>query len=184
MTRDEAIIEVTRQHAMNIVQARSGWGAAGDLQHLNPSRIIADAERLMATGSLPPRPTVSDWRDDARQPMQVIMSTADTIKVCVERGIGGPELDDSVALLERNVERLDRALAVLDAAYPLIGRRDANEYVGKLDPFDADDLTRLATQIRDQCRHAAICAPAHGERPDEAIDRINVNDFVRAMWDE
>lgn len=173
--RDRALIAVTREHAKNIVQARSGWGAAGDLDHLNEARIIADAERKMRDGTLPKRERVSDWRDDARQPMQVIMMTASTIKETVERGMTGPDLAESVALLERNIDRLDRALAVLDAAFPEIG--DA--------PLDSDDLKRLAVAVRDQCRHAAICAPVHVERPEDVIDRINLDQIIKqAVGDE
>lgn len=164
--RDRALVAVTREHAKNIVQARSGWKAARDLDLLSEQRIVADAERMMADGTAPTRPHVSDWRDDARQAMQVITLSVDTIRVRIEHG---ESVKEDVDLVVRAIERLDQAMGLIDAAFPqLEAAADLNS-----------TLQRVAVGVRDRCRRAAVSAPAQGERPEHVIDQLDLGEIVR-----
>jgi len=43
-------------------------------------------------------------------------------------------------------------------------------------------MEKLASEVRDQCRHAAVCAPVHHKTPEELVENVDIDSFVdRAM---
>jgi len=96
--------------------------------------------------------SVPDWHDDARQAMQALMSSAETIKVYAERGISGPDMSESVSTLTRNVERLDKAFTGLRER---LGAFAAIAYVvGKAEPRDVFEEVKLVVSEHDAMRSA------------------------------
>jgi len=171
-TFEDVLVDVVRERAKNIVQARNGWGAAADLDHLDGGRAIADAKRMMETGERPAKRGVADWRDDLRQAMQAIASSVETIRKALT--LDPPDqstINDCVALATRNIDRLDASLAIIDVAYPLLQ--------AGID-FD-EDIQRVAEEVREQCRYAAVGAPLHNERAEDAIERVDLPSIIRRV---
>lgn len=169
---EDVLVDVVRERAKNIVQARNGWGAAADLDHLDGARAIAEAKRMMETGERPAKRGVADWRDGLRQAMQVITSSAENVRKALATSPPAHDIvNDSVAALVRNIDRLDRSLAIVDAAYPTLQ--------AAID-FD-DDIQRLAEEVREQCRVAAVVAPLHNERAEDVVGRVDLAPIIKRV---
>lgn len=170
---EEVLADLIRERAKNIVQARSGWGAARDLDMLDVRALVAEAHKLCERGERPPKRVVADWRADMREPLQVIVSSVENICVALDKDPSGQKfrdmIVDSANAVTRNVERLDAAVAVLDAAFPKIEQA-----------IDFDDqIRRVASEVRESCRCAAVAAPLHREAPEDMVAKVNIDSVIK-----
>lgn len=172
-TFEEVLVDLVRERAKNIVQARSGWGAAKDLDMLDVRTLVIEARKLHNAGQQPPKRHVADWRDELRQPMQVIVSSVESICTALDKDPTGQKFADiivsSATAVSENIDRLDKAAAVLDAGFALLDQA-----------IDFDKQVRdVAVEVRDACHHAAVCAPLHSERPEDMIGRVNLDNVIK-----
>lgn len=92
------------------IVARGGHLHEAATEHDRSEALLSAAQRLAAQIEGPRSVPVSDIRDEARQAMQAIMSGAENVAHLA----GSDRLKKDVALVVRNVERLDGVLRRVD----------------------------------------------------------------------